>query len=928
MSDAKKTANQPTFGQHKDGSYYLRATSPDQAGAIQDAAEKHGLALSHRKDPAMHEGQKGVFSHFHFSDPEHGQTILDELRTLHAGGTADPADDAGKDLAGKEEGGAAPAAPKETHVHVHLHEGEDVDGAPRKIKKAEDGGGGEEGDEEDEGGDPRQIQKAHGYTRTHNGKLIQVHDYATRRQAAMNATNHAHGTSDEALASRQTDHHLTASNAHLDALRQHTEAREVAPTDVAKDHSDLMDHHRAAAAWHSAKAKGATEPFGVKDKDVARGIAKAHVAAHTRTVNGKVVEVREHDDNRAKAVNYTKEANASGREAYRLTSAIHGDPKATHRQHNEASEAHAKAVLDHRDARLVAQEKGDHESAAYHDEMSVHHSNAHRDHQSRSGLGSGPAPKDVERAHAGFKENYKDDDESGRKVAKAHVEAHTRTMGGKVVQVHGYDTKHPGPKSAPWHFEDATHRTAHPGGESFTYYRPSKRDPGGHAANTVIGKNADPNAWITRPGGMSIPKDAEERQKIQTQDHSTLGTIHSFATPEDERAHEAQVLDAAPGIKAKIDARKTTEKHDPIASFPKDGMDHEAHRAWGKANHAALSKMAKESGAKADASGKDEDHAEAAKFHDYARHAHLRARDEVGPIGSAEDDPHAHAAMEHSAEYRRHAGLKDESTTDPHKEAQAASDKAHSISGKEPVDHEAAEEAHGQARTAHLEARGADGPMGTPEEDPHGHAAAHHEEQMLHHREAHQTTIHEAIGEADQKTGDTEETYRKAAMESHRHTKGLDMGGGIAPTAENHYAAHEAHTAAAHAAREHAKVDPKYTEAAERHEKDASWQKFLGDSKMKAREKGTKGRKVAKGLDSYLQSADLLNAAQQWYVSRLNAFHMGMGPMELPAFAAVKQAVKDAACCGLDHDQVMDCIYMATGGASAYTQAVTEWLNA
>ena len=200
------------------------------------------------------------------------------------------------------------------------------------------------------------------------------------------------------------------------------------------------------------------------------------------------------------------------------------------------------------------------------------------------------------------------------------------------------------------------------------------------------------------------------------------------------------------------------------------------------------------------------------------------------------------------------------------------------------------------------------------------------------HTKAYQTSIHDAIHEADQAAGETESAYEAATKEANRHAKGLELGGGTAPTAEAHYAAHEAHANAARAAHAHAETlkgekAKAYHQAAERHEKDAAWHKFLGDSKSKGREKASKGRKVAKSLDGYLANCDLLSASQKWHVSRLDPFNKGKKPHELPHFAHVQLAIKDAAHAGMDLDQVLDTIGMATGGTEAYNAAVLDWIG-
>lgn len=104
---------------------------------------------------------------------------------------------------------------------------------------------------------------------------------------------------------------------------------------------------------------------------------------------------------------------------------------------------------------------------------------------------------------------------------------------------------------------------------------------------------------------------------------------------------------------------------DPIDSYPKHGLgawgesERAQARAWGRRNHEKLSNMANQASVKADASNSPEDHREAAKLHDYARHAHLYAREADETFGSAgprESDPHPHLAADHAAESRRHSG--------------------------------------------------------------------------------------------------------------------------------------------------------------------------------------------------------------------------------------------------------------------------------
>ncbi len=70
-----------TPGSHRDGSHFLRAGSREGAEAIQEAARKHGISLSHRKSPAIHQGQRDVFSHFHHADLKAIKAVHTELQT-------------------------------------------------------------------------------------------------------------------------------------------------------------------------------------------------------------------------------------------------------------------------------------------------------------------------------------------------------------------------------------------------------------------------------------------------------------------------------------------------------------------------------------------------------------------------------------------------------------------------------------------------------------------------------------------------------------------------------------------------------------------------------------------------------------------------------------------------------------------------------
>lgn len=239
---------------------------------------------------------------------------------------------------------------------------------------------------------PRPIEKAQvgAYTRTHNGRVIQVHEYQTRRQGSMNATKLAHGTSDEALKNHNPEAHQRAVQAHMEALRQHTEAHELSPADVAQDHKDLMEHHRAAARWHSDKAKGTTGAYGT-EKVEARGperpAAKAHHEASTRVVNGKVVQVKSYDDHR-------KAAEKASNEAAKTSANAMFEKKGV--DHTQAAKAHYDARDAHLDAANAAESyekaEGHKRVAAHHHAKGWEHEVYHREEQHKASVDDSNKP--------------------------------------------------------------------------------------------------------------------------------------------------------------------------------------------------------------------------------------------------------------------------------------------------------------------------------------------------------------------------------------------------------------------------------------------------------------------------------------------------------------------------------------------------------
>ena len=276
-------SNSPACGRHKDGSYYLRATEPDHAEAIQNAAKGLKIDLEHRKGPAKHEGKTGTFSHFHTQDAGHIKAILEKLGEP-------PAGDAATDGKNGEES-PAPAGPTK-HIHIHLHDGESAQESPEKT----------EGEEDEEEG--RELQKAHIEKHSRvlaNGRVVSVRAYEDSRREAMHKTSLAHNAGLWANRSKSADAHDHAAKMHDEAALAHKDAHELHHrdlTDIGEEHRQLIEDHQAGSAYHREEADRLRKDAEEIHRPT-RAIAKAHHAASTRAINGKVVQVKAYDDARA-----------------------------------------------------------------------------------------------------------------------------------------------------------------------------------------------------------------------------------------------------------------------------------------------------------------------------------------------------------------------------------------------------------------------------------------------------------------------------------------------------------------------------------------------------------------------------------------------------------------------------------------------------
>ncbi len=169
------------------------------------------------------------------------------------------------------------------------------------------------------------------------------------------ASDHAAGATDVAVAEDTPEAHAKAAQAHKEAAGYQMELHTDEDDDDAP-HGRAFQAHKSAMEYHEAKA--------------GRPIAKAHVSAHTRTVNGKVVNVAAYDDARAAA--------------HKASEAAHKASGGTN--HHEAMRLHDLADKAHTDAAKIADKDGQqidtvgmHKTAALgHEFMANYHANAHK----------------------------------------------------------------------------------------------------------------------------------------------------------------------------------------------------------------------------------------------------------------------------------------------------------------------------------------------------------------------------------------------------------------------------------------------------------------------------------------------------------------------------------------------------------------------
>lgn len=232
------------IGRHKDGSIYIRATDSEDLTKAKSIADAMGINYRQRRGGASHFGRTGSYEHIHFDTPA-------DAVNVHAA------------------------------LAYHLEdEGEQADHEAHLSKLS--------------GGLKHHIQ----------GKDPRV-------DGCMVNTRHAHQLSLDAGKADTPDAHRSAAQLHrLSAEAHRAQASRPWTKGEGAHHAGLAILHDAIAKQHDQKAMAAHKRIQAELKRKAemkarmeameegRDTKKALVHAHTRVVNGKLVQVHEHEDSR------------------------------------------------------------------------------------------------------------------------------------------------------------------------------------------------------------------------------------------------------------------------------------------------------------------------------------------------------------------------------------------------------------------------------------------------------------------------------------------------------------------------------------------------------------------------------------------------------------------------------------------------------
>lgn len=326
-------------------------------------------------------------------------------------------------------------SPKDiTHAFMLAHHAENPDEVKANIRRIAKEHGWESHVPEEDQPKEEEVGKAHieGYTRTVHGRVVQVHPYDTTKE--KNPLRMEANSASERAEKEGTE------EAHLQAAEAHKKASQVV-FDTRTDSEGLgkMRYHQSMAREHAAEAD---KKEGERHSQLA-----AHVAYHT--------PVKLKGYQRPLRPSQMMSASDAGK------ALIHNNPDWTKEDHQRlAADHHAAAAYHDEQWGKKADEAAkatfgrpyqftDYKiSGIASDKFSDEHKDALRHHAH-----AGSFHKQMEVAHeaaANTRNRYADKrgqevakailEEDTEEIGKAQVQAHTRTQGGKVVQVQSYET--------------------------------------------------------------------------------------------------------------------------------------------------------------------------------------------------------------------------------------------------------------------------------------------------------------------------------------------------------------------------------------------------------------------------------------------------------------------------------------------------------
>jgi len=546
--------------------------------------------------------------------------------------------------------------------------------------------------------DEEEVGKSHveGHTRTVNGKVVQVKAYdfermwnhhgevmnhashnpraASKTDDAVLASEEAHGN--EELGVEKNDQHAYAAHMHREAAQEHDHAAAASSDDA------LRLHHATAAMNHHS--------FADEHTRIQRSMEKPDAGEHSTDAMNKMLGMSLHGNGTARQA--TEHAhNQTIRAGEKDTALSHGR---AYNAHRAAAEAHRDRARDHTNRMDIMPEviENHHAIAKHHDDAAAAHLEEMR------------AKKDA--ATPGVE---------GARIVKAHVEQHTRVVGGKTVQVSGYDTHANAANAISQNATKATSHSISKGHEEHAAAAQLHKDAA--EAHRNAAQHA-PEAWMARG------------HEDQANLHGHYASSHAKKAAElapAARAKKTPVVTELPNGMRHTEGEDSTGK--PIHSVSAGGAilghgktreeamamadrETKAHQE-GKTTAAtpqSQSDSAKAAGREAamkgrGESGYEESHGKAAMLHEKAGLAHLQAHAEgKGGEHANEAGHHFAQSVDHTGESHGAAGKYEHAAKiagliSEHADAHKLEDnyKSHD---QHAAGHLMAIEAHGQAREA------------------------------------------------------------------------------------------------------------------------------------------------------------------------------------------------------------------------------------